>query len=61
MLDIILIGIIWVITGFWISYKRDWYRNNSDVEDAILFNVIFAPLALIIAFAREFFIKSWKN
>ena len=65
-METILITILWVILGFWIAYKRDWYSSYSGSEDPpasviILICVVFAPASLIIAFFREMVIGKWKN
>ena len=58
---------IWVVVGFWINHKREWYRgyNFQDGENDRKFhcamNVIWSPIALIIAFFKEFLIKPWNN
>ena len=65
----VLIGIIWVIIGFWISFKRDWYKPNNytsnGVNDWQIFvtamNVIFMPVALLIAILRIFIISKWDE
>jgi hypothetical protein len=65
-METILITILWVIVGFWVAYKRDWYSSYSGHDEPpasviILLCVIFAPLSLIIAFFREMVIGKWKN
>ncbi len=65
-LEIFLIVVLWVIVGFWISYKRKWYKNFSANEDFPPFIVImivigFAPLCLLIAFVREMLLDDWNN
>jgi len=63
----LLIAILWVIVGFWIAYKRNWYTKWFDGVDsppaslAILVCVVFAPVSLIIAFVREMLIDKWNN
>jgi hypothetical protein len=63
----LLIGILWVILGFWISYKRNWYEIfKGDDDDWTQFIVICivvaaAPLCLIIAFVREMLLDNWNN
>jgi hypothetical protein len=65
-LEIVCVIALWLIVGFWICYKRDWYRDPSDSqadEDQNAFkctiNVIFAPLSLIIAFIVVFIYDDW--
>ena len=62
----LLIGILWVIVGVWISFKRKWYfkqKNDPDLpqELAIILAVVLAPLFLIGAFVREMLIDDWNN
>lgn len=62
----LLIAILWVILGFWISYKRKWYSNFSGDDEFPQFIVIAivvaaAPLCLVIAFVREMLIDDWNN
>jgi hypothetical protein len=62
----LLIGILWVIIGFWVAYKRKWYikqKNDPDLpqELAIFLAVVLAPLFLIGAFVREMLIDDWNN
>lgn len=60
---VLLIIILWVITGVWISFKRDWYDCEYNAKDereiAIALNIMFAPIALIIALFRVFFVNGW--
>jgi prolipoprotein diacylglyceryltransferase len=62
----LLIGILWVIVGFWVAYKRKWYikqKNDPDwpQELVIFLAVVLAPLFLIGAFVREMLIDDWNN
>ena len=54
---------IWVVVGLWINYKRNWYRSKDKYtrEESCGFNLILAPIALIIVFFKEFLIKPWNN
>lgn len=66
MLETILIGIIWVITGVFISFKRNWYTHisyntKSDRNFLCTMNIIFAPIALVIAMYKEFLFDKWNN
>ncbi len=56
--------IIWVIVGFFINYKRNWYshlNNGSDADFLQWINVLFAPIALLIAIYSVFIKGTWKN
>ena len=62
----LLIGILWIIVGFWICYKRKWYPEFSDNEEYPQFIVIAivvaaAPVCLVIAFVKEMLIDDWNN
>lgn len=61
-LNEILIAILWVIVGFWIAYKRNWYKYAGDDQRFIIWaTVIFAPISLIIAFFSVMVIGKWQN
>lgn len=66
-LEMVLMVIIWVIVGCWISYKRDWYNGvkspemDPPQELSIAMNIFLAPIALLIAIFREFIQSDWKK
>ena len=64
-MEVIQFIFIWVVIGVWISYKRNWYIylsfDNFDSKFICACNIIFAPIALIIAFFDVFIKKPWKN
>lgn len=61
-METILIAILWVIVGFWIAYKRNWYEYAGDDQKFIIWvTVIFAPISLIIAFFSVMIIGKWQN
>lgn len=63
-LEIILLIILWVIIGTWISYKRNWYKGEycpSDKDECILMNIVFAPLVLIIVLFKYFILGTWNE
>jgi ABC-type glycerol-3-phosphate transport system permease component len=62
-METILIIILWVIVGFWIAYKRNWYEyaGRDDQNFIIWMTVIFAPISLIIAFFSVMIIGKWQN
>lgn len=61
-LEIIFIIIFWVILGFFICYKRNWYEHEgADQHSACLFSVIFSPINFLITFVKRYFIESWKQ
>ena len=62
-LEIVLIAILWIFVGAFISHKRNWYEHLYSDEPAlnICFNLLAAPIALIIALFKEFILDSWNN
>ncbi len=66
-LEIVFLGIIWLFVGLFICYKRNWYKDTSEINDEIpiqiicLVNIILTPLSLFIAFIREMIIDEWNN
>jgi hypothetical protein len=58
---------IWVVIGVWICYKRNWYKdtydNFSDTTPNFVCGctIVFAPIALILAFFDVFIKNSWKK
>lgn len=60
---IIETAIIWVVIGFFINYKRNWYLhlNSIDANFQQWMNVVFAPIALLIALYNVFINDKWKN
>ena len=63
-LEVILIIILWIILGFFLAYKREWYKNSNDDDDAKFRTwccVIFAPLNFLIIFTQVFLINKWDN
>jgi hypothetical protein len=58
----ILIAILWIITGTWICYKRNWYRSEGrDDEIGCAIAIVAAPINLLVVFFRVFIISSWDN
>lgn len=73
-LEIILTISIWIIVGFWISHKRDWYKGSrytsaefmpnpteSDRILRIIMGILASPISLLVAFIIEFVIRDWEN
>ncbi len=62
-LEIILICLLWIITGSFIGYKRNWYKKHDEGNAFTysLFGVIYAPISLLISFIRVYLIDDWKN
>jgi hypothetical protein len=64
-LTIFIMGaFIWVVVGLWINHKRNWYKHEIDKdtrEISCAFNIILAPIALIIVFLKVFLINPWNN
>lgn len=63
--EIISLILLWVIVGVWISYKRNWYKGFDYQDDGqgfcIGFNIIFAPIALVITLCSRLFIEPWQK
>jgi hypothetical protein len=57
----ILIAILWVIIGFWINYKRNWYAQEDVPSLSCWTSVCFAPINLIIVLFKVFVIKPWNK
>ena len=61
-LEIILIAIVWIAYGVFNSWQWNWYKDNIDNFErilAILFNILLAPIALLIRIFRGVFV--WKG
>lgn len=48
MTTIILVGILWIIIGLWICWKRDWYRKEDESGALAAIAVVFMPITLVI-------------
>ena len=64
-LEQILITILWLLLGLWISYKRNWYVNSIEFgyvnEINVICNLLFAPLTILIALYDEFINTNWRK
>lgn len=61
-----LLLLVWIFVGCFICQKRNWYRHRATYADpsketCSFFTILLSPIALIIAFFREFIIGDWKN
>lgn len=62
VLEIILIIILWVITGLFICNKRDWYvEQGADQMFTCAMATIFAPINLIVTFFKIYLINKWED
>lgn len=63
-LEIIFTIILWIITGLWVAYKREWCQYEEyqmlPTELVCVMCVIFAPIVFVTAFVRVFLIGKWK-
>ncbi len=55
----------WLLIGYFICVKRNWYNDsdaitNIDQKLYIFANFMLSPMALIIAFCKVFIINKWK-
>lgn len=60
-LEIILIASLWIITGLWICFKRDWYSEMNNNGYYCLLAILLTPINLILVIIKEFFIRKWDN
>lgn len=66
LLEIILLGILWIAVGCYICFKRDWYPQKNTMDDApaeliCTCAIAFAPINLVIVLFKLFFIYKWTN
>lgn len=58
---------MWLVIGTWICYKRNWYKDTTDYANDSTPNficgctIVFAPIALILAFFDVFIKNNWKK
>jgi hypothetical protein len=57
--------LLWVITGIWISFKRNWYKDFGYETDGqgfcIALNLLFAPIVLVFTLCSRLFIEPWEK
>lgn len=53
-LEIVFTIVMWIITGVFISYKREWYYRYIESEMAIVFAIFFSPVMLIVTLFRVY-------
>lgn len=62
-LDIVLIGLLWILLGLFICSKANWYeyRNRENGEDILscIMTIIFSPTVFLADFINRFFIQKW--
>lgn len=54
--------LVWIIIGFWLLYKNNWYEEEENYENMInlqISTVLFAPFAFVIFFFKQFVIRKW--
>lgn len=51
----------WLLIGYFICVKRNWYSYNKDKQVLVAVNFILSPLALVVALVKVFIIGEWKN
>ena len=51
----------WLLIGYFICVKRNWYSDNKDKQVLVAVNFILSPLALVLALVKVFIIGEWKN
>lgn len=61
-LEIILIIILWIITGLFICSKRKWYFDQgADQMFVCAMATLFAPINLIVTFFKIYLINKWED
>lgn len=57
--------IIWIALGFFICFKRDWYKQDESedmpLELICFFAIVFMPINFCIVFYKRFFHEKWNN
>lgn len=61
MLTIIFASILYLITGLWICYKREWYYTYDNPSLVCWIATILMPINLIFVFVAVFLIDEWDN
>lgn len=61
VLEIILIIVLWVITGLFICFKRGWYHLEDDYTFLCAIATVFAPINLVITFFKIYLINKWEE
>jgi hypothetical protein len=51
----------WLLIGYFICVKRNWYADNKEKQILVALNFILSPIALVVAFVKVFIIGEWKN
>jgi len=54
-LEIVLIGIIWLSYGVFNAWQHDWHDDAEGQTLSVLFNILLAPIALILRIIRGTF------
>jgi hypothetical protein len=62
-LETIFIILFWIILGFWLCYKRNWYKDWGfpDNEAICVATILFSPVALVLQFIKFFIVKEWRE
>ncbi len=61
MTNIILIGILWIIIGIWICYKRQWYYQANNNFGFCVLAVLLTPLNIIWTIIDIYCVSKWNN
>lgn len=53
--------ILWIILGFFICNKADWYQDDDDYDPTLpgTLTVLFAPLVFIYDVINRIFVQKW--
>jgi hypothetical protein len=62
--EIIVIIFMWLVLGFFICIKKDWYHHlrnkvGEDQTGSIILTIIGMPLVLLYHFIMRFIIRDW--
>ena len=62
-LEIILIAILWILLGFWIAWKRQWYDEYDDDSRffIVMISIILMPINFLIVFIKVFICTKWLD
>jgi hypothetical protein len=61
MILVLSIILNWLLIGYFICVKRNWYGDYQDKQFLVMGNLFLSPIALVIAFVRVFIIHKWEN
>lgn len=59
----LLIVLLWIILGVFISYKANWYEDNDNYfkEPVIMVTIILAPFVFAWDIFNRMFLQKWHK